>query len=117
MIAHKSARLDRELAERLNNLSAQNEALTKARGAYLLKEAERKHFEAALVNEMQGKSHAERLAQAQATQHWRMFQVELAKLETEFEFQKLRYDILDKAFQAEYLSAKLDADTIKRSTG
>lgn len=113
-MSQRNSRLDRELAERLNNLNAQNDILKAARLAYLLKEAERKHYEAALIREAEGKSHAERVANAQATQHWRMFHVELSKLETEFEFQKLRYDILDKAFQAEYLSAKLDADTIRR---
>lgn len=106
--------LDRLLAERLNNLNEQNETLKNARGRYLLKEAERKNFEARLVRGAIGKSHAERLILAQATNEWKQFHQELASLETELEFEKLRYDILDKAFQAEYLSAKLNADTIRR---
>lgn len=114
---NQNSRLDRELAERLNNLNAQNEKLTAARGAYLLKEAERKHFEAARIMEAAGKSHAERTVNAQATPEWLSFQKELARLETQFEFEKLRYDILDKAFQATYLSTKLDADTVKRQVG
>jgi hypothetical protein len=98
----------------LNNLNTQNERLTAVRGAYLLKEAERKHIEAALIRMAEGKSHAEKTVNAQATDEWREFHEALARLENEFEHEKLRYDILDKAFQAEYLSAKLDADTIKR---
>jgi hypothetical protein len=109
--------LDRELATRLNNLNEQNEKLSEARGNYLLKEVERKHFEARMITAAAGKSHAERTTAAQATQEWLTFQQELAGLEAEFEFQKLRYDILDKAYLAEYLSAKLDADTIKRQKG
>lgn len=109
-----SFKIDRALAERLNNLNAQNETLTKARGAYLLKEAQRKSFEAGMIRRADGKSHAEKTTTAQDTKDWLDFHVHLSELETEFEFQKLRYDILDKAFQAEYLSAKLDADTIKR---
>ncbi len=112
-----SSRLDRELAARLNNLNAQNERLTAARGAYLLKEAERKHFEASLIVEAEGKSQAEKQTNAQAMPEWASFQRELARLEAALEFEKLRYDILDKAFQASYLSLKLDADTIKRQGG
>lgn len=116
-MTHKSTRLDRELAERLNNLAAQNETLAKARGAYLLKEAERKNYEAKLISIAEGKSHAERQANAYATDAWLQFNRELAELENEFEFQKLRYDILDKAFLAEYASYKLDNETMKRSAG
>ena len=107
-------KIDRALAERLNNLSAQNDRLTAARGAYLLKEAERKTYEARLIREAEGKSHAEKTVVAQSHEFWRKFHVELAELENAYEFEKLRYDILDKAFTAEYLSMKLDADTIKR---
>lgn len=109
-----SSRLDRELATRLNNLNEQNEMLTKVRNLYLLKEAERKTFEAKLIRDAIGKSHAEKTVNAQATDEWRAFHMALAGMETDFEHHKLRYDILDKAFTAEYLSMKLDADTIKR---
>lgn len=113
----KNSRMDRALAERLNNLNAQNEKLTEARGAYLLKEAQRKNFEALMIKNAEGKSQAEKTVNAQALAEWLKFQEELARLENAFEFEKLRYDILDKAFTAEYLSAKLDADTIKRQGG
>lgn len=112
-----NSKLDRALALRLNNLSLQNDALTAARGLYLLKEAERKTFEARLIKHAVGKSHAERTVDAQATDEWLTFHTELARLETDFEHHKLRYDILDKAYLAEHLSAKLDADTIKRHGG
>ena len=106
--------MDELLATRLNNLNAQNATLSSARGAYLLKEAERKHCEATLIKAAEGKSQAEKAVNAQAAPEWAEFQLELARLENAYRFEELRYDILDKAFQAEYLSAKLDADTIKR---
>ncbi len=96
------------------SLEEQNAVLGKARNAYLLKEAERKHFEAVLVRKAEGKSHAEKLVNAQSTPEWATFQKELARLEAVFEFQKLRYEILDKNWQAEYLGMKLDGATIKR---
>lgn len=110
-------KIDRGLATRLNDLSRQNEALNVARGAYLLKEAERKHFEACLVKVADGKSHAERLINAQAEIAWLKFQRELAGLETAYEFEKLKYDILDKAYLAEHLSLKIDGSTIGRQGG
>lgn len=112
-----NSKLDRELASRLNNLNAQNDALKAARLAYLLQEAERKHFEAMLIAEAEGKSQTEKTTNAQAKQEWVQFHRDLARLENTYEFEKLRYDILDKAFQAAYLSLKLDAGEIKRQSG
>lgn len=107
---------DRTLAQRLNELTTQNEKLHAARQAYLLKDAARKHFEARAIQSAPGKSHAERTVNAQATEDWRDYQMDVAQLEAAFEFEKLKYDILDKAWLAEYLGAKLDGDTIKRGT-
>lgn len=109
-----SKRLDGGLAFRLNNLSEQNATMKVAGDAYRLKEAERKHFEATLIKAAEGKSHAEKTVNAQATQEYLEFHQELARLESEYDFQKLRYDILDKAWQSEYLTCKIDNETIKR---
>ena len=106
--------MDEQLAKRLNALTKQNDLLSKARGAYLLKEAERKNFEATLIKDAPGKSHAEKTNAAQALAFWRQFHKELAILENDYEFQKLKYEILDKAYLAEHLSLKLDSSEIKR---
>jgi hypothetical protein len=106
--------MDRTLAERLNALHKQNETLRKAREAYLLKEASRKHFEATLIRQAEGKSQAEKLINAQSKKEWLEFSKELAALESVFEFERLKWELLDKAYLAEHLSYKLDGDTIKR---
>ncbi len=98
-------------------LNAQNEVLGRARNAYLTKEAERKHFEAVLVRKAEGKSHAERTINAQATEAWLTFMKDLARLESVYEFQKLKYEILDKEWQAHYLTHKLDGRAIMRGAG
>jgi hypothetical protein len=98
-------------------LDEQNNVLGKARNDYLAKEAERKNFEAKLVSGAAGKSHAERLINAQATEDWLKFAKELARLEAIYEFQKFRYEIMDKEWLAQYASMKLDERTIKRSAG
>lgn len=106
--------MDTSLARRLNNLGAQNEKLHQVRNKYLLKDAERKTFEARLVNQSIGKSHAEKVVKAQASDEWLEFHKELAALNCAYEFEKLKYDILDKAYLAEHLTLKLDAETISR---
>lgn len=98
--------MDRQLAERLNNLSMQNEVLFKARSAYLLMEARRKHFEAKMIRAADGKSQAEKTVSAQAAKEWLDFHLKLSELESQFEFEKTKYEILDKAYLAEYATFK-----------
>jgi hypothetical protein len=102
------------LESHVEALRAHNDTLGKARNAYLAKEAERKHFEATLIRAAEGKSHAEKTVNAQATLEWVEFQVALARLEAVFEFQKLKYDVLDKEYQAAYLQLKLDGPLIRK---
>lgn len=110
----KSHSKEHALAEIIAMLQKQNDTLGAARNAYLAKEAERKHYEATLIAGAQGKSHAERAINAQATLAWLEFAKDLARLEAVFEFQKLKYDVLDKEFQALYLEAKFNAPVIRR---
>jgi len=109
--------MDRQLAERLNALTKQNEVLRDARLAYLLKEGSRKSFESRLVRAADGRSHAEKLTNAQATEEWEAFQVELAQLEADFDFQRLKYEVLDKAYLAEHATYKIEDGLIKRHKG
>jgi hypothetical protein len=109
--------LDTPLDPITRALDEQNNVLGKARNEYLLKEAERKHFEASLVKVAEGRSHAEKLVNAQATKDWVTFQKELARLESVYEFQKLRFEIMDKEWLAQYASMKLDERAIKRGVG
>lgn len=106
--------MQRDLAACLEALDKQNDTLGKARNAYLSKEAERKHFEANLIKSAAGKSHAERVVNAQATSDWLVFHKDLARLQAVFEFQKLKYEILDKEFLAQYAANKMDSLMIKR---
>jgi hypothetical protein len=95
-------------------LQKQNDTLGAARNEYLRKEACRKHHEATLIANAEGKSHAERTINAQATMLWLEFATDLARLESVFEFQKLKFEVLDREFTALYLEAKLNAPLIKK---
>jgi hypothetical protein len=98
-------------------LEQQARVLSKAKHRFLVKEAERKHFEAKLIQAASGRSHAERLINAQATEDWLRFQKDLARKEAIFDFQKLKYDLLDKEWLAQYQANKLDDSLIKRQVG
>lgn len=98
-------------------LEEQAIVLSRARDKYLAKEAERKHLEARLIQAAAGKSHAERTINAQASEDWLKFHKELARLESVFEFQKLKYELLDKEWLAQYMTAKLDDGLVKRQQG
>lgn len=106
--------MDQDLRNIIQMLHKQNDLLGKARFEYLTQEAERKHFEATLVRDTMGKSHAERLTLAQGSEVWLGFHKKLARLESEFEFQKLKFQVLEKEFLAVHLTLKLDAETIRK---
>lgn len=95
-------------------LEAQCDILGKARNEYLGAEAERKHVEAKMVKEALGKSHAEKVVNAQATYEWMEFHKRLARLEAVYEFQKLKFTVIQADWQSQYLVLKLDASIIRK---
>lgn len=98
----------------LSALEAQNHVLGKVRNDYLSKEAERRNYEARLVKEAMGKSHAEKVMNAQSMDEWLGFHKSLARLEAIYEFQKLKFTVLEKEWQSQYLCLKLDAGLIRK---
>lgn len=105
---------DSPLTDILTILGKQNVTLAKARYRYLRKEAARKHFESTLIKNAPGKSQAEKATHAQAQQEWLDFHCELAKLESVYEFERLKFEILSKEWQSQYLQMKLDESLIKK---
>ena len=95
-------------------LEFQNDTLGKARNDFLLKSAERKHFEATLIQKAPGSSQKERETNAQADPAWLTFAKELARLEAVYEFQRLKFGILEKHWHNAFLEAKIDQNLIKK---
>lgn len=102
------------LSELLAALHRQNDILGVARNKYLLKEAARKHFEAEMISGCPEASQAARVTTCQAQPEWLEFHVELARLESIYEFQKLKFTIMEKEWQTQYLMHKLDGPLIKK---
>ena len=102
------------LSDLLEALDQQNDILGKARAEFLALEAERKHKEALLIKAAEGKSHAEKTTNAQANAEWPEFQLRLARAEAVYEFQRLKFSVLEKEWQSQYLCLKLDGALIKK---
>ncbi len=106
--------LSNPLTPLLEALDKQNDTLGKARAEYLTLEAEKRHREALLIKQAEGKSHAEKVTNAQANIEWQIFQNKIARAEAVYEFQKLKFSILEKEWQSSYLTLKLDGQIIKK---
>jgi hypothetical protein len=102
------------LEKEVDTYEAQATAYSIAKNNYLSKEAERKHFESVMTKAAEGKSQAEKVMNAQATEEWLVFHKELARLEAIMDFHKLKLDVLDKEYQAAYLEKKQDEKSIRR---
>ncbi len=100
----------------ISHLHTLNDQLGVARNKYLLKEAEKDHFESVMISEALGKSVAERVINAKAKKEWNKFQLELARLEAVYEFLKLKFRIMEHEFNAQYLETKLNAGMLQKPT-
>lgn len=101
----------------LEALEGQALRLSKARHAFLIQEAERKHFEASLVKGASGSSQAERITNAHAQAIYAEFHRALADLETRYNFELLKFSILEKDYFAQLAMLKLDHSQIIKGVG
>lgn len=107
--------MDSILATRLNTLNEQNEKLRQAEGEYLLKEAKRKTMEGDLLLSIAKEgTAAEKAALVHTNEDYKSFMGELAGLETKFNFEKRRYEILTNAFFAEHSTFKREMGLIQK---
>lgn len=102
------------LEEVKDKLEKLNDVLGKARAEFLRYHALKDHVLAVLIKEAEGSSHAEKKNNAYATKEWEEFAEKLSRSEAVYEFQKLKFSILEKEFQSLYLEAKLNEQIIKK---
>jgi hypothetical protein len=106
--------MDRLLAGRLNELTRQNARLREAESLFLRLDAEKKMMLASLTSQAEGKSHAEREGRAMLTKSWEDFARGHAVAESNYQYEKRKFLILDKAYLAEHASFTREAGVIKR---
>lgn len=107
--------MDRSLADRLNELWKQSDVLKEAEAIFLRLEAERKPLLAQLTLKAEGKSFAEREARALASDDWRRFIGGHVAAEVAFNFERRKFEILEKAYLAEHATFKLDERSIRKA--
>ena len=106
--------MDTELKDRLQKWHTQIDAVAESSRTYLGLEASEKPLYSQLFLGAQGKSIAEREAHAYASDAWRDFSNGLVVAKTEFNRQMHMLELKKKAFDAAYLTAKLENDGLKR---
>lgn len=95
-------------------LEFQLDVLKAARTPYKLKQAQKKHIEHRLIRDALGKSHAERVTNAYASQLWEEFAMDLARLEDTYEHELLKFEVLKVDYQTKYLLMKEETEQIKK---
>lgn len=106
--------MDATLKERLTRLWEQNDVLKEAEGLYLELEANKKPLLAALTIAAEGKSHADREAQALSSVEYKSLLTALVQAEKQFNFEKRKFGILENAFFAAHSTFKLDDRSIRK---
>ena len=106
--------MDRLLQERLLKISEHIGVLKAAERTYLELDASKRSMAAQLFLKAKGSSVAEREANAYSSDDWVNFSKGLAEAETVFNYERRNYELKLKAFDAEYLSYKIENSAIMR---
>lgn len=106
--------MDDKLRARLIKIDSQIQKLYEAEEKYLSLEAVKEHKLAVLTSQSEGESEATRKRLALATEDYRTFKESLAFAEAEFHREKHLLELKTKAFDAEYLSLKIENPIINR---
>jgi len=107
--------MDRSLADRLNDLWKQSDVLKSAEEAFLRLEAERKPLFSMLFLKAEGKSVADREAVAYNSSDWADFVAGHVAAETAFNYERRKFEILEKAYLAEHATYKIDDRSIRKA--
>lgn len=106
--------MDPRLEERLRRWHDQLEVLKGIEETFMDLQASEKPFYSELFLKAEGKSIAEREANVYASDEWKTFSVGLAKAHSSYNHERRTLELKIKAFDAEYLGAKHEADAIRK---
>ncbi len=106
--------MDDKLRKRLIKIDEQISKLYEAEEKYLTLEAVKEHILAVYVSEAQGPSETAKKTIALARVDFRAFKESLALAEAGFHREKHKLELVLKAFDAAYLSLKLEVPVINR---
>ncbi len=106
--------MDYKLKERLEKIDKQIQVVYESEEKFLTIEAAKENIKACLVAKASGTSQAARETLAEATQEWATFSKNLAIAKAIFHREKHYLELKLKAFDAEFLSLKLETNAIRR---
>lgn len=106
--------MDSRLKEQLDKLDEHIKRLFHVEHEFLTLDGNKKAVLAALTIYAQGKSHAERESNALASSDWKNFITGHSLKEAEYNRERRRYELLLKAFDAEYSTMKIESQVIRR---
>jgi hypothetical protein len=107
--------MDDRLKAKLERWHERIEQLKAAEHACLLLDANEKALYSQLLLKAEGRTVAEREAQAYASDDWQNFAKGLAEARSTYNHARRMLDLAQAAFQAEYLEAKHDYDAIRKA--
>lgn len=97
-----------------NALESQLDVLKEARDPFKIILGYKKHLEHRLIRDAAGKSHTEKVTNAYASIEWESFSSKLAKLESSYDHEHLKFDVLKINYQTQYFLAKEQNEQIKK---
>ena len=106
--------MDSRLRERLDRWHTQIESLKDEELECLSLEAQEKGVYSGLFLKAAGKTVSDREALAYASEEWKNFQIHLVEAKTKYHHAKRELDFKQKAFEAEYLTYKIESDAIRK---
>lgn len=107
-------RMDSQLEERLKLWHKQIDTLSGIEETYLTLEATEKSLFGKLFLKAEGKSVAEREAVAYSSEDWETFKKALAHSKSRYLTEKRNLELKIKAYEATYLSYKIENEAIKK---
>lgn len=109
--------MDSGLKDRLKKIRDQIDQLHNAEEIYLTLESAKEHKLSRLQVSAPDilSSEAAKKSWAQGTSEWAEFRKGLATAEADFHKEKHLLDLMNSAFQAEYLAAKVEYDLVKKT--
>lgn len=95
----------------LNKMADRMEEVMRGHGRL---EAEKKHFFATLVIKHSGPntSHAQAVTRAEASKEWLEFSLQLEEAARKLRFHEMKNRVLEKEYQSQYITLKLDQGLI-----
>lgn len=107
--------MDSRLQECLNKWHSHLDDLRRAESECLSLEGSEKSIFAELFLNVNGKNIAERESGAYSTEEWKNFKDQLVDAKCRYNHKKRVLELIQKEFDAEYLSFKVEADAIRRN--